>query len=284
VRPLLNAILNLLDELVNHIESSGALTWCKNELLELKRKLREIREPLIPSRVLWSRYVRIYSTLEEVVSIIKTSRDPLYLYQALPGIREEFNEFIDTIKKAYLTERVQLGLPVILCLVVALIRLTESITFPILISLAISTTALGLLFYSPQVGLILNSASGFLIAIRGTTISDVFLGSLLSAISLAYMLVIMFTKSKKFTSRIEELVNSISWSIKHGYEQKPCLNTEFILNIVKDHGVDSAGFLKYVDHENLLKYKATLKQIYSPVTCNNSTTLINSQSTSENKG
>jgi len=281
VKSLIDTLLKQLDILINLVEGCDSLNWYKNTLIELKRKLEKTRKPIIPSRVLWNKYIRLYSSIEETISIVKSQEERIHLYRVLPSIREELLDFISSLKRAYLIERVQLGLPIILCLLVTLLRLFEVFSDFILAGFLFSITALLLLFYSPQIGLIVNSTSGFLIAFKGVSISDVVLGLFLSAVSLTYTLIILLTKSQKFSSRIEELVKSISLSIQLEFKQESQLKTENIMCLMRNYDVDTSGFLKYSDREELVKYKAILALIHGTSTCNNSTTLISDSATSE---
>jgi hypothetical protein len=281
VRPLVNALLRQLDALISLVETNDDSSWYRSELLELKKKLEEAKKPLIPSRSLWNKYIRIYSTVEELINTTKTHREKIHLYRVLPGVREDLLDFTESLKKAYLLERIQLGLPIIMCLAVTILRLIEVFSDFTLVSFLFSVTALLLLFYSPQIGLIMNGTSGFLIAVKSNNISDVFLGLFLSTISLAYVVIVVFTGSRKFSSRVEELIKNISLSVELEFKQEPRLKTENIMCLVKNYGVDTSGFLRYVDYEELLKYKASVVLIHGQVVCTTSTELISDSTTSE---
>ncbi|MFZ8783568.1 MAG: hypothetical protein ACO2OR_06270 [Desulfurococcaceae archaeon] len=263
MKPLLDALSEHIDKLIYLVESSESLAWSKRELEDLKNALISAQRPLVPNKSLLTRYVKLYSTIEELIETINALKDPVYFHQVLPSIREDIGEFINALKKSYLAERVQLSLPVVLCLIVALLRLLEGGSLPILVGFLISTLALGVLFYYPQVGLTVNSVSGLLIASSGSGISDVFLGSLLSAVSLTYTLIIAFVKSKKFTSRVSNLLNEISNLVKQIHEFRASSPSNIdVSQLVGELGIDDSGFLKYTNREALLKYKALIAAIH----------------------
>lgn len=283
MKPLVNTLIKHLDTLISLIESVDSLTWYKSELQELGKKLEKSRKPFVPSRSLWNRYIRVYSTIEELINIIKTKKEPVHLYQILPSIREEIIEFINSLEKSYLAERVQMSLPIMLCLIVTLIRLFNNLSQYVLFSFILSISALILVFYTPRLGLIVNSIASLLIAIRGTNANDIFLGSLLFVVSVTYMSLVQFARSGKFTMRIEEFVKSISWSIREELKEKPLLSNEKLECLIKKYSVDTSSFLKQGNYEDLVKYKAVLIIIHGLSTCTSSksTTLISTQSNSE---
>ncbi len=283
MKPLVNTLIKHLETLIGLIDSVENLAWYKSELLELEKKLEKSRKPFIPSRSLWNRYIRVYSTIEELINITKTKRETTHLYQVLPSIREEIAEFIDSLEKSYLAERVQMGLPIVLCFIVTLIRLFNSFSHYTLFSFILSISALVLVFYTPRLGLLVNSMASLLIAVKGAGSSDIFLGVLLFIVSVTYVFLVQFARSRKFTMRIEEFVKSISWSIREELKERPLLSSEKLECLIKRYSIDTSSFLKQDNYEDLVKYKAVLAIINGLSTCtsSNSTTLISTQSSSE---
>jgi len=283
VKPLVNTLIKHLEALISLIDSVESLAWYKGELLELGKKLEKSRKPLIPSRALWNKYIRVYSTIEELINITKTKRETTHLYRVLPSIREEIVEFIDSLEKSYLAERVQMGLPIVLCFIVTLIRLFSNFSHYTLLSFILSISALVLVFYVPRLGLLVNSIASLLIGVKGSSASDTFLGALLFVVSVTYVFLVQFARSGKFTMRIEEFVRSISWTIREELKERPLLSSERLECLVKRYSIDTSSFLKQVNYEDLVKYKAVLAIIHGLSTCtsSNSTTLISTQSSSE---
>ncbi|MCC6041057.1 MAG: hypothetical protein LM557_02650 [Desulfurococcaceae archaeon] len=281
---LVDNLLKQLDTLISLLESTEESSLYKRELLELKRRLEEVKKPLIPSRSLWNKYVKVYSSIEELINTTKTRGGKTHLHRLLPSIREDLVDFTESLKKAYISERIQLSLPVIMCLAVSAFKLIEVFSYLVIAGFSFSITALLLLFYSPQIGLIVNSTSGLLIAAISSSISDVLLGLFLSAVSITYVIVVSLTGSHKFTSRLEELVKSISMSVELELKRESMLKTESITCLVKKYTVDPRGFLAYADHEELLKYKATVLLIHGQSACTSPTTLISESTTVGKEG
>jgi hypothetical protein len=260
LRKLVEDINTRLDALIGRLREMGYSKWVLSSISELREELSHSKTPLGLSRRIWDKYVLVVALIEETSRIASRSGYEFVVYNILPSIREHIKEFKVLLEKAYLLERIQLSLPIILGSLFVFIKVVQEGLSGNMYLFTIATTALITPLIGQIYGLIATVILGLGLIVLGGDIGSGFTGLLLIAVSALYFYILYFTKSQKFTFKLQQAMEGVNKTIQSILEPTGVNLEEAIREVVASgaFNVESSGLFKYIDPSELLKYKASL--------------------------
>jgi len=274
LKKLVEDVCKRIDDLLNTLRNRGLNSSLVSSIVDLKNNIINVRVPTIPSRALWDKYTHLIMQIEEANKVASTPGYEHIIHNVIVSLREQIMDFKNTLSKSYLTERVQLALPPILGAIYALIRVlgeNASASFILLPIALISVILSGLkaiygLIGSGVLGLVFIVVGGDLgvlglvFIVVGGDLGSVFTGILLIAIAAIYIYILSITSTRKFQSRVQNVLVGINKVIDNMMTPSNINVDDVLSKIVENSGynVDDSGLFKFIDRNELLRYKAVL--------------------------
>ncbi|MGB9816749.1 MAG: hypothetical protein ACPLQS_04000 [Desulfurococcaceae archaeon] len=260
MKKLVEDVCKRIDDLLNTLRNRGLNSSLVSSIVDLKNNIINVRVPTIPSRALWDKYTHLIMQIEEANKVASTPGYEHIIHNVIVSLREQIMDFKNTLSKSYLTERVQLALPPILGAIYALIRVlgeNASVSFILLPIALISVILSGL---KAIYGLIGSGVLGLVFIVVGGDLGSVFTGTLLIAIAAIYIYILSITSTRKFQSRVQNVLVGINKVIDNMMTPSNINVDDVLSKIVENSGynVDDSGLFKFIDRNELLRYKAVL--------------------------
>jgi len=260
LKKLVEDVCKRIDDLLNTLRNRGLNSSLVSSIVDLKNNIINVRVPTIPSRALWDKYTHLIMQIEEANKVASTPGYEHIIHNVIVSLREQIMDFKNTLSKSYLTERVQLALPPILGAIYALIRVlgeNASVSFILLPIALISVILSGL---KAIYGLIGSGVLGLVFIVVGGDLGSVFTGTLLIAIAAIYIYILSITSTRKFQSRVQNVLVGINKVIDNMMTPSNINVDDVLSKIVENSGynVDDSGLFKFIDRNELLRYKAVL--------------------------
>ncbi|MEM4225015.1 MAG: hypothetical protein QXX93_03540 [Desulfurococcaceae archaeon] len=261
MKSVLNTVVMQLENLIRVLEEKNYPDYCRREVARLKTKLENAQAPLIPSRVIWDKYIALMSAIEEAIATASREVDKLVVCSIINGVKEYSEGFCSALRRSYYIERIQIALPVIVAFSAFAYRVLNEISPENLYLLATSLVSLVLVFAKPIVGLALLGLLGVLVLYTATTPVDSMLGVLLLFASVSYTYVLYTTRSAGFEKKLREVSESIRSIIVQGMKPRGLDVDEALSQAIEKYRVPSNGIFKFIDKTEVLRYKAVLMKI-----------------------
>lgn len=256
MRFLIEDIERKLDNLAQVLKSQRFDQITLSTISELKESLSTVKTPTVPTRILWDKYTSVLSLLEKIIRIASTPGNEYAVHDALRSLRAQLVEFKRILERAYLVERAQLILPSVLGLSYALTRYLsiESYNF-IIISIGIVTIISAI--YKPILGIALTGVLGASYVILEGDAGSILTGFLLIAISALFIYTYTFARSEAFLSKVRSAIGNINKVISSAFMPINIKLEELVDELIgKDYKIENTGVFKFLEHRELLRYKA----------------------------
>lgn len=254
---LIDDILKRLDMLMSILESREYCTWSRGEISRFKDAIIKAKKPLIPSRAVWERYTALVALIEEVLKLVNNPGYEYALYSTLLSLREHITEFKEALEKAYIMEKVQVALPVVLGFMVTIIRAISIGFNSTLIYLGVSAASLIFTLLKPLLGLVSTIILGTLLITLETELSSFFTGALLVTVSVMYIYLLLLARSSKFEKKIKDAVKGVEQLLQTITPEQAKVD-DVVSLLLEAYSIDNSGIFKYLDKQELLRYKASL--------------------------
>lgn len=256
---LVDDVVRRLDKLIYILESReyGYGAWDLSEISRLKDIVIRAKKPVVPSRAVWEKYTILVTMLEEVLKLASKPGYEYALHSSLLSLRERITEFRGALETTYITEKVQVALPVVLGFLVAIIRglsVGFNAAWPYL---AVSIASLALVFLRPLLGLAGIGTLGALLIALETELSSIFTGALLIIVSATYIYLLILARSAKFEKKIKDAVKGVNQVLQALIPEQVKVD-EVLSSLLETYSIDSTGIFNYLDRQELLRYKAGL--------------------------
>ena len=260
LKKLVEDVCKRIDDLLNTLRNRGLNSSLVSSIVDLKNNIINVRVPTIPSRALWDKYTHLIMQIEEANKVASTPGYEHIIHNVIVSLREQIMDFKNTLSKSYLTERVQLALPPILGAIYALIRVLGENASASFILLPIALISVILSGLKAIYGLIGSGVLGLVFIVVGGDLGSVFTGILLIAIAAIYIYILSITSTRKFQSRVQNVLVGINKVIDNMMTPSN-INVDDVLSKIVENGgynVDDSGLFKFIDRNELLRYKAVL--------------------------
>ena len=260
LKKLVEDVCKRIDDLLNTLRNRGLNSSLVSSIVDLKNNIINVRVPTIPSRALWDKYTHLIMQIEEANKVASTPGYEHIIHNVIVSLREQIMDFKNTLSKSYLTERVQLALPPILGAIYALIRVLGENASASFILLPIALISVILSGLKAIYGLIGSGVLGLVFIVAGGDLGSVFTGILLIAIAAIYIYILSITSTRKFQSRVQNVLVGINKVIDNMMTPSNINVDDVLSKIVENSGynVDDSGLFKFIDRNELLRYKAVL--------------------------
>jgi hypothetical protein len=260
LKKLVEDVCKRIDDLLNTLRNRGLNSSLVSSIVDLKNNIINVRVPTIPSRALWDKYTHLIMQIEEANKVASTPGYEHIIHNVIVSLREQVMDFKNTLSKSYLTERVQLALPPILGAIYALIRVLGENASASFILLPIALISVILSGLKAIYGLIGSGVLGLVFIVAGGDLGSVFTGILLIAIAAIYIYILSITSTRKFQSRVQNVLVGINKVIDNMMTPSNINVDDVLSKIVENSGynVDDSGLFKFIDRNELLRYKAVL--------------------------
>jgi hypothetical protein len=260
LKKLVEDVCKRIDDLLNTLRNRGLNSSLVSSIVDLKNNIINVRVPTIPSRALWDKYTHLIMQIEEANKVASTPGYEHIIHNVIVSLREQIMDFKNTLSKSYLTERVQLALPPILGAIYALIRVLGENASASFILLPIALISVILSGLKAIYGLIGSGVLGLVFIVVGGDLGSVFTGILLIAIAAIYIYILSITSTRKFQSRVQNVLVGINKVIDNMMTPSNINVDDVLSKIVENSGynVDDSGLFKFIDRNELLRYKAVL--------------------------
>lgn len=260
MKKLVEDVCKRIDDLLNTLRNRGLNSSLVSSIVDLKNNIINVRVPTIPSRALWDKYTHLIMQIEEANKVASTPGYEHIIHNVIVSLREQIMDFKNTLSKSYLTERVQLALPPILGAIYALIRVLGENASASFILLPIALISVILSGLKAIYGLIGSGVLGLVFIVAGGDLGSVFTGILLIAIAAIYIYILSITSTRKFQSRVQNVLVGINKVIDNMMTPSNINVDDVLSKIVENSGynVDDSGLFKFIDRNELLRYKAVL--------------------------
>jgi hypothetical protein len=260
LKKLVEDVCKRIDDLLNTLRNRGLNSSLVSSIVDLKNNIINVRVPTIPSRALWDKYTHLIMQIEEANKVASTPGYEHIIHNVIVSLREQIMDFKNTLSKSYLTERVQLALPPILGAIYALIRVLGENASASFILLPIALISVILSGLKAIYGLIGSGVLGLVFIVVGGDLGSVFTGTLLIAIAAIYIYILSITSTRKFQSRVQNVLVGINKVIDNMMTPSNINVDDVLSKIVENSGynVDDSGLFKFIDRNELLRYKAVL--------------------------
>jgi len=260
LKKLVEDVCKRIDDLLNTLRNRGLNSSLVSSIVDLKNNIINVRVPTIPSRALWDKYTHLIMQIEEANKVASTPGYEHIIHNVIVSLREQIMDFKNTLSKSYLTERVQLALPPILGAIYALIRVLGENASASFILLPIALISVILSGLKAIYGLIGSGVLGLVFIVVGGDLGSVFTGILLIAIAAIYIYILSITSTRKFQSRVQNVLVGINKVIDNMMTPSNINVNDVLSKIVENSGynVDDSGLFKFIDRNELLRYKAVL--------------------------
>lgn|GEM_PF-1833765 len=260
MKKLVEDVCKRIDDLLNTLRNRGLNSSLVSSIVDLKNNIINVRVPTIPSRALWDKYTHLIMQIEEANKVASTPGYEHIIHNVIVSLREQIMDFKNTLSKSYLTERVQLALPPILGAIYALIRVLGENASASFILLPIALISVILSGLKAIYGLIGSGVLGLVFIVVGGDLGSVFTGILLIAIAAIYIYILSITSTRKFQSRVQNVLVGINKVIDNMMTPSNINVDDVLSKIVENSGynVDDSGLFKFIDRNELLRYKAVL--------------------------
>jgi len=260
LKKLVEDVCKRIDDLLNTLRNRGLNSSLISSIVDLKNNIINVRVPTIPSRALWDKYTHLIMQIEEANKVASTPGYEHIIHNVIVSLREQIMDFKNTLSKSYLTERVQLALPPILGAIYALIRVLGENASASFILLPIALISVILSGLKAIYGLIGSGVLGLVFIVVGGDLGSVFTGILLIAIAAIYIYILSITSTRKFQSRVQNVLVGINKVIDNMMTPSNINVDDVLSKIVENSGynVDDSGLFKFIDRNELLRYKAVL--------------------------
>lgn len=264
MKPVLDTMTEKLENLRRVLESHKYPEHFISEVRKLESKLSTVKAPTVPPRVLWDKYALVLAVLEEAVETARKGGEELAVYSLIVTLREGVEALCSLMRRAYYVERAEMMLPSIMAVFVAFYKVAGEGFEPswYLITLAVASVLLTI--YKPIAGLALLAVFGAVLTFSSTAVLDSMAGLLLIVASMLYIYLLNFSSSANFKKKLSEVSESIYHVVRQGIEPRS-FDIEKALNEVKSgYSLPDEGIFKYIDKEEVLRYKAFLMHISLP--------------------
>ncbi|MEM0004274.1 MAG: hypothetical protein QXE10_05005 [Desulfurococcaceae archaeon] len=260
MKKLVEDVCKRIDDLLNTLRNRGLNSSLVSSIVDLKNNIINVRVPTIPSRALWDKYTHLIMQIEEANKVASTPGYEHIIHNVIVSLREQIMDFKNTLSKSYLTERVQLALPPILGAIYALIKVLGENASASFILLPIALISVILSGLKAIYGLIGSGVLGLVFIVVGGDLGSVFTGTLLIAIAAIYIYILSITSTRKFQSRVQNVLVGINKVIDNMMTPSNINVDDVLSKIVENSGynVDDSGLFKFIDRNELLRYKAVL--------------------------
>jgi hypothetical protein len=260
LKKLVEDVCKRIDDLLNTLRNRGLNSSLVSSIVDLKNNIINVRVPTIPSRALWDKYTHLIMQIEEANKVASTPGYEHIIHNVIVSLREQIMDFKNTLSKSYLTERVQLALPPILGAIYALIRVLGENASASFILLPIALISVILSGLKAIYGLIGSGVLGLVFIVVGGDLGSVFTGILLIAIAAIYIYILSIASTRKFQSRVQNVLVGINKVIDNMMTPSNINVDDVLSKIVENSGynVDDSGLFKFIDRNELLRYKAVL--------------------------
>jgi hypothetical protein len=260
LKKLVEDVCKRIDDLLNTLRNRELNSSLVNSIVDLKNNIIDVRVPNIPSRALWDKYTHLIMQIEEANKVASTPGYEHIIHNVIVSLRGQILDFKNTLRKSYLTERIQLALPPILGTIYALIKVLGENAGASFILLSIALMSVVLSSLKAIYGLIGSGVLGLVFIVFGGDLGSVFTGALLIAIAAIYIYILSITSTSKFQSKVQNVLVGINKVIDNMMTPSHISVDDVLSKIVENGGydVDDSGLFKFIDRNELLRYKAAL--------------------------
>lgn len=230
----------------------------------LRDRLAKAKLPLVPSRIIWDKFTQLYSQIEEVVATIRTARNGLLIHTVMEDLKSSVESFYEVLRKAYYVEKLQFSLPLLLAALAISYRVYNMGLETSWYYLFVVTASAALLLLHPLASTISLSIAGLAMLVFSESAFDAMAGVLIASTSLLYTYVFAVIRSRKFEARIREIVEGVQALVKQGLEVKSLDVNKLVESIKGEFRVPDTGVFKFINKEELVRFKVVLMHLMSP--------------------